>query len=155
MTHNAMGNFDEVDYFRVAESLDFLSWDSYPLGQIDKGLLPDIDIAWWARTGQPDLVSFNHDLMRGIKAGAGPGPIVMEQQAGQINWARPIRCPPTAPFNSGRCRHGPMAATASAISAGARRKRVRRRCIPDSSGTTARSIGEAPKLPISRSPLPR
>jgi beta-galactosidase len=86
ITHNGMGNFDEVDYYRVADTLDFMSWDSYPLGQTDKGLLPGIDVLDWARVGHPDLIALNHDLIRGLKAG--PGPIVMEQQAGQVNWVR-------------------------------------------------------------------
>lgn len=86
ITHNGMGHFAGLDYFAAAETLDFMSWDSYPTGQIDKGLLPDFDPNQWARTGHPDLTSMNHDLMRGLRPG--PGPIVMEQQAGQINWAQ-------------------------------------------------------------------
>jgi beta-galactosidase len=93
ITHNGMGHFGEVDYFACAEALDFMSWDSYPTGQVDKDLLPDFDVDYWARTGYPDFTSLNHDLIRGLKPG-GPGPIVMEQQAGQINWARTNPLPP-------------------------------------------------------------
>jgi beta-galactosidase len=39
----------------------------------------------YARVGHPDLVSVNHDLYRGLKGGRSFW--VMEQQAGQINWA--------------------------------------------------------------------
>jgi beta-galactosidase len=92
ITHNAMGHFGEVDYYKCAETLDFMSWDSYPTGQIDKDLLPDFDPDYWARTGHPDLTGLNHDLIRGLKQG--PGPIVMEQQAGQINWAKTNPLPP-------------------------------------------------------------
>lgn len=92
ITHNAMGHFGEIDYYACAETLDFMSWDSYPTGQVDKDLLPDFDATYWARTGHPDLTALNHDLIRGLKQG--PGPIVMEQQAGQINWARSNPLPP-------------------------------------------------------------
>jgi beta-galactosidase len=86
VTHNGMGHFADIDYYRCAESLDFMSWDSYPTGQVDKHLLPGLDVDYWARTGHPDLTGLNHDLFRGM--GHGRGPVVMEQQAGQINWAR-------------------------------------------------------------------
>ncbi|HYP60557.1 MAG TPA: beta-galactosidase [Thermomicrobiales bacterium] len=92
ITHNGMGHFGEVDYYKCAEMLDFMSWDSYPTGQVDKDLLPDFDPDYWARTGHPDLTGLNHDLIRGLKQG--PGPIVMEQQAGQINWAKTNPLPP-------------------------------------------------------------
>ena len=92
ITHNGMGHFGEVDYYKCAETLDFMSWDSYPTGQVDKDLLPDFDPDYWARTGHPDLTGLNHDLIRGLKQG--PGPIVMEQQAGQINWAKTNPLPP-------------------------------------------------------------
>lgn len=85
ITHNGMGNFDEVDYVKLSADLDFISWDSYPLGQIDKGLLPDIDPGDWSRAGHPDLVSLNHDIMRGLSATGST--MVMEQQAGQVNWS--------------------------------------------------------------------
>jgi beta-galactosidase len=92
VTHNAMGHFAEIDYYKCVESLDFMSWDSYPTGQVDKDLLPEFDADYWARTGHPDLTALNHDLIRGLKPG--PGPIVMEQQAGQINWAKTNPLPP-------------------------------------------------------------
>jgi beta-galactosidase len=80
-----MGHFGEFDHYRNAEAIDVVSWDSYPTGQIDKDLLPELDADYWARTGHPDLTSLNHDLMRGLKPGAPL--LVMEQQAGQINWS--------------------------------------------------------------------
>ena len=48
---------------RAAECLDFVSWDSYPLGQVER-YLPEQEKVRWARTGHPDLISFNHDLYR-------------------------------------------------------------------------------------------
>ena len=45
----------------------------------------------WARTGHPDLISFNHDLYRGLKGRRAFW--VMEQGAGQVNWA-PSNCLP-------------------------------------------------------------
>ena len=85
ITHNYMGHFDEFDHYRNAQAIDVVSWDSYPTGQVDKDLLPDFDAEYWARTGHPDLTSLNHDLMRGLKPSAPV--LVMEQQAGQINWS--------------------------------------------------------------------
>jgi len=85
ITHNYMGHFGEFDLYRNAEAIDLVSWDSYPTGQIDKDLLPQLDVDYWARTGHPDLTSLNHDLMRGLKPNTPM--LVMEQQAGQINWS--------------------------------------------------------------------
>ena len=48
ITHNAMGHFSDIDYYACAESLDFMSWDSYPTGQVDKDLLPGFDGDYWA-----------------------------------------------------------------------------------------------------------
>jgi beta-galactosidase len=53
---------------------------------VELSWLTDDEKVRWARTGQPDLISFSHDLYRGI-LGHNQGPWVMEQQAGQINWA--------------------------------------------------------------------
>ena len=91
ITHNGMGNFDEVDYYRLAETLDFMSWDSYPLGQTNKGLLPGINPKEWIGAGYPDFIALNHDLMRGLTTANRT--MVMEQQAGQVNWARSNQLP--------------------------------------------------------------
>ena len=85
ITHNYMGHFGEFDHYRNAEGIDVVSWDSYPTGQVDKDVLPELDADYWARTGHPDITSMNHDLMRGLKPTAPL--LVMEQQAGQINWS--------------------------------------------------------------------
>ncbi len=94
ITHNFMMHFPEFDHYRVAECLDFASWDSYPLGQVERWpWFSDEERVRWARTGHPDLISFNHDLYRGIKSGQSFW--VMEQGAGQVNWA-PSNCLPEA-----------------------------------------------------------
>lgn len=85
VTHNFMRFCDQFDHYPAAEPLDFVSWDSYPTGGVEYSDLSLADKAQWARTGEPDLVSVNHDLYRGMKPGAPYW--VMEQQAGQINWA--------------------------------------------------------------------
>lgn len=86
VTHNFMRFEEGFDHFRAAEGLDFASWDSYPTGGVEFSPLSEAEKVRWARTGHPDLISFSHDLYRGIK-GANYGLWVMEQQAGQINWA--------------------------------------------------------------------
>ena len=90
ITHNYMMHFRDFDHYQAAECLDFVSWDSYPLGQVERSL-PEEEKVRWARTGHPDLISFNHDLYRGLKGRRGFW--VMEQGAGQVNWA-PSNCIP-------------------------------------------------------------
>lgn len=88
ITHNFVIFSAESDLYRLSENLDFVSWDSYPIGMLEF-------FATWeseetktrfARTGHPDLVSFNHDLYRGLKDGKDFW--VMEQQCGHANWAQ-------------------------------------------------------------------
>src|SRR5262249_6858126 len=55
-------------------------------GSIELSWLTPAEKTRWARTGHPDLIGWNHDLYRGLK-GEHRGAWVMEQQAGQINWA--------------------------------------------------------------------
>jgi beta-galactosidase len=86
VTHNFMQFRDGFNHYEVAGVLDFASWDSYPTGSLERSWLTDEEKVRWARTGHPDLISFSHDLYRGI-LGHNQGPWVMEQQAGQINWA--------------------------------------------------------------------
>lgn len=86
ITHNFMRLCDQFDHYPASDSLDFVTWDSYPTGGVEYSDLPSEEKARWARTGEPDLVSVNHDLYRGMKPGT-HHPWVMEQQAGQIDWA--------------------------------------------------------------------
>jgi len=87
--HNFMGHFDTLDSFSVADSLDFAAWDSYPTGfaqyRNTEAITDDR-----LRAGDPDQISFNHDLYRGSN-----GFWVMEQQPGDVNW--PPRCPQPGP----------------------------------------------------------
>jgi beta-galactosidase len=87
VTHNFMIFFSDFDHFKAAEHLDFVTWDNYPTGMLEffaPWVTEDQKTAF-ARTGHPDLISFNHDLYRGLKRGK---PFwVMEQQCGQVNWA--------------------------------------------------------------------
>ncbi len=86
VTHNFMRFCDQFDHYFASVPLDFVTWDSYPTGGVEFSNLSTEEKARWARTGEPDLVSVNHDLYRGMKP-APHHPWVMEQQAGQINWA--------------------------------------------------------------------
>jgi beta-galactosidase len=93
VTHNFMIFFSDFDHFKAAEHLDFVTWDNYPTGMLEffapPGVGEEVKTAF-ARTGHPDLVSFNHDIYRGLKTdaeGRGVGFWVMEQQCGQVNWA--------------------------------------------------------------------
>ncbi len=69
ITHNLMGNFPEIDYFNLAENLDFVSYDNYPDNPWD--------IPSYSKT------SMALDLMRGVK---NKNFWVMEQQSGPCGW---------------------------------------------------------------------
>ncbi len=69
ITTNLMGiGFDTIDYHRLAQDLDLVSWDNYPS----------------FAGGTPSRVSFSHDLMRGLK---GQPFWVMEEQSGPAGGA--------------------------------------------------------------------
>ena len=100
ITHNFMIFESGFDHYEVAKGLDFVSWDNYPTGMLEffaPGGQGEEVKTHFARTGHPDLISFNHDLYRGMlsgqaglgRQGAGTpsGFWVMEQQCGQVNWA--------------------------------------------------------------------
>lgn len=93
VTHNFMRFCGQFDHYAASVPLDFVTWDSYPTGGVEYSAMSLEEKARWARTGEPDLVSVNHDLYRGMKPGE---PLwVMEQQAGQINWAPSNPAPAT------------------------------------------------------------
>lgn len=87
VTHNFVIFAEEFDLYKASQHLDFVSWDSYPIGMLE------LFANWeseevkteYARTGYPDLVSLNHDIYRGLKGGKDFW--VMEQQCGHANWA--------------------------------------------------------------------
>jgi beta-galactosidase len=85
ITHNYMMHFSEFDHYVNCEPIDFASWDSYPTGQIERWPFSAEEKVRWARTGHPDIISFNHDLYRGLKGQRAFW--VMEQGNGQVNWA--------------------------------------------------------------------
>ena len=85
ITHNYMMHFSEFDHYTNVEPLDFASWDSYPTGQVERWPFSDEERVRWARTGHPDIISFNHDLYRGLKGQRAFW--VMEQGNGPVNWA--------------------------------------------------------------------
>jgi beta-galactosidase len=74
-TANLMGTYPGIDYFRLAEVLDIVSWDNYPQWT---GTIKDIEIG--ARA------SFMHDLTRGLKAKPF---MLMESSPSATNW-RPV-----------------------------------------------------------------
>lgn len=89
LTTNFMGTYAELDYQRLQKPLDFISWDSYPTGQMD--MLGDgLYFPWDQRptfaydVGDPYISGLGSDLTRSLKR----QPYwIMEQQIGQINWA--------------------------------------------------------------------
>lgn len=92
VTSNFMGFFYNFDHWKLTQSLDFCSWDSYPLGKIEHFPLPDDEVSRWANTSHPDFSAFSHDLYRDMRNGRF---WIMEQQPGPVNWA--ARNPAPAP----------------------------------------------------------
>lgn len=88
VTHNFMGAFLDFDHFKVSRSIDFASWDSYPLGFTDSIVatgFTEAERLRYAETGHPDISAFHHDLYRGMTQKRF---WVMEQQPGPVNWAQ-------------------------------------------------------------------
>lgn len=84
VTHNFMGFVSDFDHFKVGDNLDLASWDSYPIGFVEKFPFTESERNRWAETSHPDIAPFHHDLYRGV----GKGRFwVMEQQPGPVNWA--------------------------------------------------------------------
>lgn len=72
-TTNLMGTYEGINYFRLAEKLDFASWDSYPQWE---NTMNDVKTA--------QFISFEHDLTRGLKDGQ-PF-LLMESCPSATNW---------------------------------------------------------------------
>ncbi len=68
VTHNLMGLFHELNYYELAEDLDHVSWDNYPV---------------WGRPDVPYGAAEGADLMRGLKKS---NFWVMETTAGPGGW---------------------------------------------------------------------
>ena len=92
ITHNFMGFFTEFDHWDLGRDLDFASWDSYPIGFVERFPFPEDQRTRWALTSHPDIAPFHHDLYRGVGRGRF---WVMEQQPGPVNWApwNPVPAP--------------------------------------------------------------
>jgi beta-galactosidase len=72
ITHDMMGfGYAGINYFELARSLDFVSWNNYPFGFWDK------------QPYTPSRMALSHDGMRGLKK---KNFWVMEQQAGPSGW---------------------------------------------------------------------
>jgi beta-galactosidase len=69
VTHNFMGLFPSLDYYEMAEDLDFVAWDNYPI--------------WSDKPNIPYDASLAADLMRGLKQ---KNFMIMEQTAGPCGW---------------------------------------------------------------------
>ena len=92
ITHNYMGFFTEFDHFDIGDGLDFASWDSYPIGFVERFPFSAAERLRWQETSHPDIAPFHHDLYRAVGRGRF---WVMEQQPGPVNWApyNPIPAP--------------------------------------------------------------
>jgi beta-galactosidase len=69
ITHNFMGLFSSLDYYDMANDLDFVSWDNYPI--------------WSDKPNIPYDSSLAADVMRGLKQ---KNFMIMEQTAGPCGW---------------------------------------------------------------------
>ncbi|WP_432199574.1 beta-galactosidase [Erythrobacter sp. W53] len=86
ITHNAMGFYTGYDHHDLADDLDVLGWDSYPLGFLEMFRFSEDEKRRFARQGHPDIAAFHHDLYRGCARDGRWS--VLEQQPGPVNWAR-------------------------------------------------------------------
>jgi len=77
ITHNFMGLFEGVDYYKLSEDLNFVSWDNYPKTP-------------WGYDFKSTALA--HDIMRGVKS---KNFWVMEEQSGNVGW--PIMAPAPLP----------------------------------------------------------
>jgi beta-galactosidase len=69
VTTNLMGRFSGLDYYELADILDFVAWDNYP----DYGC-------------KPHVPALGADIMRGVARGKRVW--VVEEQVGPTNWGR-------------------------------------------------------------------
>jgi beta-galactosidase len=92
-TTNLMGLFADLDHFDLSAVFDFVTWDSYPTGNLERWEAacygdeprPADGRPYAYDVGDPYVTGLAHELTRGFLA----RPFwVMEQQAGHINWGR-------------------------------------------------------------------
>jgi len=85
IVHNFMGRMTGFDHHALSADLDFVAWDSYPLGfLLDRAGASQAEKERFLRQGHPDFQAFHHDLYRTCGRGRF---WVMEQQPGPVNWA--------------------------------------------------------------------
>ena len=87
VTHNFIPMVDtQTDNYALAEHLDFVSYDNYPLGRSDLFFANKsaAEFKPYMRTGHPDFASYDFDQSRGLSKN---NFWVMEQQPGPVNWA--------------------------------------------------------------------
>jgi beta-galactosidase len=87
VTHNFIPMVDtQTDNYALAENLDFVSYDNYPLGRSDLFFAnkPAVEFKRYMRTGHPDFASYDFDQSRGLSKS---NFWIMEQQPGPVNWA--------------------------------------------------------------------
>ncbi|EWH10212.1 beta-galactosidase [Catenovulum agarivorans DS-2] len=84
VTHNMIPMCDtQIDNFKLTKDLDFVAYDSYPLGRNAEVLNPSS--FEHMRTGHPDLNAYFIEQTRGLSP---TGRFwIMEQQPGVVNWA--------------------------------------------------------------------
>lgn len=91
IAHNFMGRFVAFDHFAVSRDLDIASWDSYPIGFLDRDTSEVENKRRYLGVGDPDNQALHHDLYRAcgqLRNGEAAGRWwVMEQQPGPVNWA--------------------------------------------------------------------
>lgn len=89
--HNFMQHYTEFDHFDASVDLDVATWDSYPIGMLERHGRDAAWKNWYMRAGDPDSQAFHHDLYRAcgrVRDPSQPGRMwVMEQQPGPVNWA--------------------------------------------------------------------
>lgn len=90
--HNFMGAFTAFDHYELGRDLDIASWDSYPLGFLERSSHSEAFKLRNMRVGDPDFQAFHHDLYRSCGRGRW---WVMEQQPGAVNWGKwnPVPAP--------------------------------------------------------------
>ncbi|MEM0900842.1 MAG: beta-galactosidase [Pseudomonadota bacterium] len=90
-SHNFMGSVIDFNHYDVGADLDIATWDSYPIGFLDRDTDDEEIKARYLGVGDPDLQAFHHDLYRAcgaVRNGEDQGRWwVMEQQPGPVNWA--------------------------------------------------------------------
>jgi hypothetical protein len=117
ITHNDMGFFADLDAHALGRDLDAITWDSYPSACSRSRRCPTRSRRARAdRPPRPDRLQPRPLPRRARRTGDGAPyrPFwVMEQQPGQVNWARPTRCRRRARCGCGPTRRSPTARRSS------------------------------------------